>query len=350
MLKKDLRILIAALDWGLGHATRSIPIIKYLQSKGIDVVLASDGRALHLWKKEFPEVECIELPAYNVDYSSNNMIWNILKQGPKILKAIREEKKALQPIIARYQISHIISDNRYGIYHPDLPSAFICHQLFPITPMQGISNKVHERMLSNFDEIWVPDSKGEPNLSGKLAHGSSNLNPKFMGPLSRFHKTTTTNKDEFILVILSGPEPQRSHLEERIRTQFKEMNLKVKLVQGKTEGEKTITKDNNIEVHNFMTSEELNIEINVCKLVICRSGYSSILDLAKLEKKAILIPTPGQTEQLYLADRLEKEGAILKMDQDQLFLSTGIEEALQMNGLKASAPIAMEKILEQFIA
>jgi len=348
-LKKNIRILIAALDWGLGHASRCIPIINHLLSKDLELILASDGRSLHLLRAEFPNLKCIELPAYQVDYSSNNMVWNILKQGPKILNAVRREQKFLDGLLVKEKITHIISDNRYGIYNKSLPSAFICHQLFPITPIQGLSNAVHERMLSKFSEIWVPDFQGEKNLSGKLSHGKTKLRPKFIGPLSRFVKQISENKND-LLIVLSGPEPQRSILEDKIKEALKNEKRKIVLVQGITNVENKISYDGPFEIHHFMNAEKLNIVMNVSALVICRAGYSSIMDLAKVQKKAILIPTPGQTEQIYLAKQLSEKKQVVVRSQDNLDLKTAITEVENIDGIQLEFDDQkLEKVLQEFI-
>lgn len=348
-MKKNIRILIAALDWGLGHASRCIPIINHLLSKNIDLILASDGRSLHLLEKEFPTLKCIELPAYQVDYSSNNMVWNILKQGPKILNAVRHEKKFLDELLIKEKITHIISDNRYGIYNNEIPSAFICHQLFPITPLQGLSNAVHEKMLSKFSEIWVPDFQGEKNLSGKLSHGKTKLQPKFIGPLSRFVKQTSEIKND-ILIVLSGPEPQRSILEDKIKQALKNEKRKILLVQGLTNMKNKVSNEGPFEIHPFMNSESLIKAMNESAMVICRAGYSSIMDLAKIQKKAILIPTPGQTEQIYLAKQLSDQNQVVVRTQDKLDLITAIAEVENMEGIQLEFDNQnLEKVLHEFI-
>jgi uncharacterized protein (TIGR00661 family) len=341
--------LIAALDWGLGHASRCIPVINHLLSNELDLILASDGRSLHLLEKEFPTLKCIKLPAYQVDYSSNNMVWNILKQGPKILNAVRREKKFLDELLIKEKITHIISDNRYGIYNKAIPSAFICHQLFPITPLQGLSNVVHEKMLFKFNEIWVPDFQGEKNLSGKLSHGKTKLQPKFIGPLSRFVKQTSEIKND-ILIVLSGPEPQRSILEDKIKEALKNDTRKILLVQGLTNKMNKVSHEGPFEIHHFMNSDDLNKAMNESDLVICRAGYSSIMDLAKVQKKAILIPTPGQTEQIYLAKQLSDQNQVVVRSQDNLDLLSAIMEIENMDGIQIAFDNQnMEKVIHAFL-
>lgn len=302
------RILVTPLNWGLGHATRCIPIINYLIKYGYEPIIASDGISLALLQKEFPELICHELPSYNISYSkkASHFKLKILKDSPHIIKAIKNEKKATKHILETYGISGIISDNRFGVRSKDLPSVFITHQLNVLSGTTSwFSSKLHQRYISKFDECWVPDTNGFHNLSGKLGHlENSQLPIKYIGSLSRFEKKNL-NITYDLMVLLSGPEPQRTLLETRLLDQLKQYHGKVLFVKGKIETEqKTCTKDN-ITIYNYMTSEMLEQAINESDIILSRSGYTTIMDLAKLEKKAFFIPTPGQYEQEYLAKRLQ---------------------------------------------
>lgn len=320
-LKK--RILVAPLNWGLGHATRSIPIIKALIIHGFEPVIASDGAALSLLKKEFPELESIELPSYDITYPKKGKFFklNLLKGSPKMLKAIKAERKALKSIIENYHIDGVISDNRLGMYSKKVPSVFITHQLKVLSgSTTWLSTKLHQKIITRFDECWVPDNQGEPNLSGNLGHIKIHEIPtKYIGPLSRFEKIESKMKYN-IMVLLSGPEPQRSMLEEKLLSEFKSYKGSVLFVKGTVENEQTRTETNNMIIYNFMTSKLLEKALNESELIVSRSGYTTIMDLAKLNKKAFFIPTPGQFEQEYLAKRLSELGIAPSCHQDDFTL------------------------------
>jgi len=316
-LKK--RILVAPLNWGLGHATRIIPIINSLNDQGFEPVIASDGGPLSLLKKEFPQLEAIELPSYAITYAKKGKFfkWNLLKGSPRMMKAIRAENKAVKSIIETRNINGIISDNRLGVYSKNVPSVFITHQLQVLSgSTTWLSTALHQKFILRFDECWVPDNLGEPNLSGKLGHPKTfEIPTKSIGPLSRFNKTQSKIKYK-ILVLLSGPEPQRSMLETRLLKEFENCKGNFLFVRGVVEDEqKKIEKDNEV-IYNFMTSSQLEEALNESEVVISRSGYTTIMDLAKLNKKAFFIPTPGQFEQEYLAKRLDEEGLIPCCHQD----------------------------------
>ncbi|NNF73999.1 MAG: glycosyltransferase [Flavobacteriaceae bacterium] len=318
-MQSNSRILVAPLNWGLGHASRCIPVIKALIENGFEPILASDGVALLFLKKEFPDLMAIELPSYGISYAKSGkyLKFKLIRESPRIFNAIRREKIQVRAIVSEFGIKGIISDNRLGVRHKSIPSVIITHQLNVLSGSTTMfSTKIHLKYIKKFDACWVPDFKDEPSLSGRLGHRDSYPIPaEFLGVISRFNYKKQPIKFD-LLVILSGPEPQRSFLEEKLTEQLIKYPGSVCIVQGKIEQEQTKTTTANLTIVNFMTHEELEILINSCRVILSRSGYTTILDLAKIGKKAFLIPTPGQFEQEYLADRLDKMGIIPSSSQD----------------------------------
>jgi uncharacterized protein (TIGR00661 family) len=303
-------ILVAPLNWGLGHATRCIPIIKALEENGFNPILASDGVALDMLKKEFPHLKALKLPSYEIEYAKNgaNFKWKMLKNTPKMIEAVVNEKKVVKSWIKEYNLSGIISDNRLGVVSKKIPSVFITHQLNVLTGnTTWISGKLHRLIIKKFAECWVPDVKETPNLTGKLGHlKNPDFDIRYIGPLSRFEKKPLPKKYD-LMVILSGPEPQRGILEKLLQTEVLFYNGKVVFIKGIIEAGQKTKQVENVTFYNFMTTSELEQAFNESKMVLCRSGYTAIMDLAKLGKKAFFIPTPGQYEQEYLAKKLKKE-------------------------------------------
>ncbi len=303
-MSKNESILIAPLNWGLGHATRCIPLIEKYLKEGHQVILASDGEALKLLIKEFPSLPAEKLPGYKIRYPKKALLmplW-ILAQSLGIGKSIVKEKKVTEALVSKYKLTKIISDNRYGVRSKQVPSVFITHQLRVLSGIfSPVSSYIQKKMLQAFDEIWVPDYSGKPNLSGKLSHDIQlDIPVKYLGPLSRFNIREVSQKID-ILVLLSGPEPQRSLLEKILIRLLKQTNYKVLLVEGKIENEKKITRKKNIRIINFLLKDELEQKMQEAKLIISRSGYTSIMDFQHLKRKVLFIPTPGQYEQEYLA-------------------------------------------------
>lgn len=298
------KLLIAPLNWGLGHAARCIPIIEALLEHYYTPVIASDGAALALLRKEYPDLEYVILPSYNITYAKQGkrLKWKLLFSAPKIVRAIYLEHQALKRILITHKIDGIISDNRFGLHHKGLPSVFITHQLRVLSgSTTWLSTALHQRIIKKFDICWVPDYSDKPNLSGRMGHVDQlGLNVKHIGPLSRFQKLTMPYEYE-VMILLSGPEPQRGILERQLLSTFKAYQGEVLFVRGVIEKEQTCDISKHMTLYNYMTSSQLEKALNASKLVVARSGYTTIMDLEKLEKKAFFIPTPGQPEQEYLA-------------------------------------------------
>lgn len=326
------KILVAPLNWGLGHATRCIPIIKELSLQGATVFLASDGRALDLLRKEFPELPIFKLPEYGIAYTSKSIILNVLKAIPKLLWAVINEHKMVREIVNKHRIDGIISDNRLGCFSRKIPCVFITHQINLIIPsaiLQWFSRQLNYFFIKKYDDCWVPDIAGSPNLSGILSHDTPIKSVTYIGALSRLEEKQQVGKKYDVIAVLSGPEPQRTNLEKAILEQAISLPYQFLIVQGKTETNEQFKVGGNIQVKSSLTSQALNEAILSSDLFIGRTGYSSIMDLAKLKKPALLIPTPGQTEQEYLGDLFSKNGVFHIQTQNELDLAKGIPIALQ---------------------
>jgi UDP-N-acetylglucosamine transferase subunit ALG13 len=331
----------------LGHATRCIPIIQALEREGVTVILASDGGALDLLRREFPHLRALELPAYNIRYPFRSMLLSIAVQGHKILRGGILEYFWLKNFLKKEKIDVVISDNRFGFFNHSVQSIFMTHQvqiLIPIGFLQPIVNAVNHFFIRRFDALWIPDSQGNKNLAGDLAHGlyveklSKKIKTHYLGILSRMTYFSTEIKYRAIIV-LSGPEPQRTYLEEKIWRQLEKIILENKetpqylntfcLVRGVSNRnfkEIQSREHDQIEMHGVLTATDLNQKIMESAAVICRSGYSSLMDLVALQKRAILIPTPGQTEQEYLADALAQRNRFICQQQDVLNLENALSE------------------------
>lgn len=309
------RILVAPLDWGLGHATRCVPLINALVENGCEVVMAGNGASLKLLQKRFPLLRTVALPGYNVSYSrSASQVLSTLFQMPRLLRVIAAEHSVVNDLVEKERFDGIISDNRYGIHHDSVPSVIVTHQLKLMMPrsmkmLEPAVMKMLHRYVNRFDQCWIPDASGEQNLSGVLSHNVELKIPKvFIGPLSRFENFAQRDVDYDLLVVLSGPEPQRTLLQQKIIKQLLPTNLKIALVEGTLTNEKQRSLRENFEVFGYADENELAQLIARSKNILARSGYSTVMDLCKLQRNALLIPTPGQTEQEYLAQHLSKQG------------------------------------------
>lgn len=343
MLKKKT-ILVAPLHWGLGHATRCIPIIRALLEHNFNVLLASDGAALMLLQKEFPELETIELPSYDIIYSRNRLFfkWKMLQQLPKIKKTIASEKDIIAQLVSDGKIQGIISDNRPGVRSEKIPSVYITHQLNVLSGSTSFfSSKMHQLIIKKFDVCWVPDmDELLMNLSGKLGHLKKDVfNVKYIGVLSRMKKKEVPKTID-ILILISGPEPQRTDLEKMLKSLFKNSKKKVLMIRGIIEASQKWETFGCLEIVNYMTSNELEETLNKSEIIISRSGYTTIMDIAVLGKNAFFIPTPGQYEQEYLAMHLKNLG-VVPFCKQQKFELEELNKITVYKGLKTLAPAAV---------
>jgi UDP-N-acetylglucosamine transferase subunit ALG13 len=336
------RILVAPLDWGLGHATRCVPIIRELMAQGCDVWLAGEGAQENLLKTEFPQLPFLPLDGYRVSYSRSavGLVLSIFRQTHKILSAIKKENAWLKKMIAEYDFDAVISDNRFGLYHASVPCIFITHQLEIKSPLGKWSEKILQkrnfRFINRFTECWVPDLEGKNNLAGELSHPSKKptIPIKYIGLLSRFDSPSPSlggegRKESHILFILSGPEPQRNILEEKIINVIGHYNGTATVVRGLPGLSSLIPSGNMIKFYNHLPADELKKEILQADYIISRCGYSSVMDLVALQKKSILIPTPGQTEQEYLATYLGQKQIAFCVSQKEFSLDVSLAKAKQ---------------------
>ena len=354
------RILIAPLDWGLGHATRCIPIIKELLNAKCEVWIAATGDQKALLKEEFPDLIFVEIPGYDIKYGKNRAftLLKIIISIPKILIRIKRENRWLQQFCRLKGPDAVISDNRYGLYAPGVCTVFMTHQLTIRTPFgpkaDAILRRLHYRAIRHFSLCWVPDGEGQHSLAGALSHpavlpsmptryigllsrmeppgGAGNGRNDTVGPEIRGAGQGGAGSDEScdLLILLSGPEPQRTLFERLILEQLSSWPGRAILVRGKPaaggsseegggsheeqsdtpkpkeqpsrEGGKNVRPG--LTVYDHLPAKALNAVICGAEIVIARAGYSTIMDLVKLGKRAILVPTPGQSEQEYLGSYL----------------------------------------------
>ncbi|POY40328.1 glycosyltransferase [Flavobacterium alvei] len=344
-------ILIAPLNWGLGHATRCIPIIKALQENNFIPIIASDGIALELLQKEFPYVQTLKLPSYQIEYAKNgkNFKWKLLKNFPEMIKAIWKEEKKVRKWIKKYDIDGIISDNRLGVFSKKIPSVYLTHQLNVMTgSTTWFTSILHQHIIKKHDECWVPDFEGTSNLSYKLGHiENPDFNLKYIGALSRMQKKETPKLYD-LMIILSGPEPQRELLEDKLKIEILKYKGSVVFIKGIVEKDQKKEQIDHVTFYNFMNSRQLEQTFNESEIVLCRSGYTTIMDLVKLEKKAYFIPTPGQYEQEYLAKKLKEEGLVPYSKQDN-FSIEDLKEIENYKGLPLlEIPINWKHLFEVF--
>lgn len=308
-----MKILICPLNWGLGHATRCVPLVRNYISEGHEVVVVADGYPLAFLKLQFPTLRFIEYKSYNIRYSKgNSLVFAMLQSFPAIVAGIIREHKWLDQLVQTEHFDQVVSDNRFGMWSKRVHSIYITHQLMIKMPrafkwLEPLVWLVHRFIINRYNACYIPDVEGVENLSGDLAHKYPlPLNARFIGHLSRFSELTANKPDKRfdILAIVSGPEPQRTLFENQLIERYKSSSERVLIVCGTPNNQSERNRIDNICRVSHLTDYEFVTIIAGVEKIISRSGYSSIMDFKILNclHKVEFTPTPGQTEQNYLFD------------------------------------------------
>jgi len=343
-----MRIIYGVCSWGLGHATRSLPVIRKLIEENNELTIISNGRSLQLLKKELGKnIKYFDIPDYPMLLSENSrqFMAKSVVYWPSFIKRMESELQKLKKILEKIKCDRIISDSRYGLYSRTIPSFFISHQIRIMNPLRI---KMFERgseifnlfFFKRYAGVIIPDYKDD-NLSGDLSHNLRRIDENkihYVGVLSDFKKRQT-KKDIDYLISISGPEPQRTMLEEKLLSQINELKGKIIVTLGKTEKKDKFNKKN-IETYSFLPKDKRENFLNRAKLVISRSGYSTIMDLAIIGSKALMTPTPGQIEQEYLGEYHNKKGTFFSVNQDNINLKRDTETAKKMKGITRKCDVS----------
>lgn len=311
-------MLVCPLDWGLGHASRMIPVINGMLKSGHLVTIGGCGKSAELLKTTFPDLPFIFLPSPEIRLSKNGFFFIIhfLLKIPFLLLSVFKEHRLLSKTVRDSGITMVISDNRYGLYTKNTFNVLVTHQLSPVLPVlfrwaEYPLYMLMKVLIRNFNECWIPDEPGDINYSGKLSHRFGlPENARFIGILSRFDKVSHESKTEYkydMLFIMSGPQPQLSHFTKRIIKQANKLiNQRILVISGLQDSDSYLVASH-ITLVDHLDCKEFQDAIMNSRQIICRSGYSTIMDLVTLNRKALLIPTPGQSEQKYLAEYLSQK-------------------------------------------
>jgi uncharacterized protein (TIGR00661 family) len=314
-----MKILVAPLNWGLGHASRCVPLVQRLLDEGNEVILGGDGESLTLLRKHFPKLRYTYLAPLNLQYSAGRrQVWAMMKALPRIVLWSIKDHVMLKALLRKEPIDRVISDNRFGLYNRQAECIYITHQMHIMLPKgwrwaEKIASRIHARVYTRYNKVWVPDYEDpQKSLAGALSHPGAQV--EYIGPLSRFEKTQNTpinpNTPNYsVVAVLSGLEPHRTLLEKEILARYQDSDGQVLIVQGLLNRPNTRIKRGNVTLVPTMGDADLAMMLKGAKHIIARSGYSTIMDLEALGLfgKAELIPTPGQPEQEYLAAYLAEK-------------------------------------------
>ena len=333
-----MKILVAPLDWGLGHATRCVPIVKEFLRQGAEVELAVVKANAGFFREVFPELRQRVAPGYNVvypKYGFNMALW-LLKNSAHLNAVMRYEKRYAEEMVERHGYDVLFSDNRFAFFSKKAYSVYMTHQrriAFPpaVAALEGVGVRWHRARMRNFDEVWVPDVEAAPGYAGALSHlpslrGAENVpKVKFVGPLSRFDEVAgSLNAGSLkagkyrVVAVISGVEPARTQFENRLRDILRDVPGNHLMILGKPQPPRRHWTEGNIEFVTHLPTGEFARAVRDADWVISRGGYSTVMDMAYLGAKCIFVPTPGQYEQVVLARDLATAGYAVNIPANRL--------------------------------
>ena len=343
-----MKVLVAPLDWGLGHATRCVPVVKEFLRQGAEVELAVVRANADFFREVFPELRQRIAPGYNIVYPKHgfNMGLWLLKNSAHLNTVMRYEHRYAEEMVERHGYDVLFSDNRFGFYSQKAYSVYMTHQrriAFPpaLSVFEGIGIRWHNSIMKKFDEVWVPDEKLYPGYAGALSHVELASSPvKFIGPLSRFDDVESPGvpageKRYKIVAVVSGVEPARSQFEKKLRKLLAEIPGRHLMILGKPQSGRKFWTEGNIEICNHLPTDAFASAVKSAEWVVSRGGYSTVMDMAYLGAKCIFVPTSGQYEQVYLGRFLASSGYAVEIP----FASLSVESLLEAIKLRVSLPM-----------
>lgn len=362
-MNKPLNILICPLEWGLGHAARMIPVARTLLQMDHNVLIGSGEEHLSFLRDELPNLKYIDFPGFKPRYSSIfPQYLALLFKIPVLLYHIILEHQRLKRIIKEYNIDIVISDNRFGLWNNDITTVYITHQLLIPFPekfrfLESSGRRLHNAIIRKYSFCFIPDLPGEINLTGRLSHGFKiQKNVRYLGILSRFDNIDEPASGDHMnfshnTVILSGPEPQREIFKQKLTAILKDKEKKTVIFEGKPGIGGEITPIGNLTFISHLPPDRMKAIIKSSDLIISRSGYTTIMELVSMNCSALIIPTPGQTEQEYLAGYLAEKGWFSTVPQNKLSenLQLANINKFPQTDIVSQSEVLLHKALEELL-
>ena len=383
-----MKVLVAPLDWGLGHATRCVPVVREFLRAGAEVELAVVKANANFFREVFPDLRQRLAPSYNIVYPKHgyNMALWLLKNSVHLNAVMRYEHHFAEEMVKRHGYDVLFSDNRFAFYSKNALSIYMTHQrriAFPraFAAFERIGVMWHANIMRKFDEVWVPDLEIYPGYAGSLSHSGATPGDKpmrFVGTLSRFsemgnvgnalgnasapvgleREVDLMSMSEFmahsanvewdaapevrpqgmraaykVVAVVSGVEPARTQFEQQLREALQQIPGQHMMILGKPSAEQKTWTEGNIEFHTHLATNDFAEAVKRADFVVSRGGYSTVMDMAELGAKCIFVPTPGQFEQIVLAHDLSKAGYAVEIPADELSaetLTSAFEKSVKM--------------------
>ena len=347
----------------MGHAARMIPLASKLRELNNNVIIASGEEHLSLFRNELPGLTYINFTGFKTRYSRFfPQYLSLLFKIPALLYHIIVEHHKLRRIIAEYAVDIIISDNRFGLWNRKVITVYVTHM--PLIPLpkylkfiEPLGVYLHRQIIKKYSLCFIPDLPGNLNLSGRLSHGLKLPdNVRYIGILSRFIDPEQPNDENPVkfhhnTVILSGPEPQREILKQKLVILLKDKEPITVMFEGKPGNRGEIARNENIIFYSHLPAYRMKGIITSSDSIITRAGYTTLMELVSLNCTALIIPTPGQTEQEYLAEYLSEKGWFYTFSQDEIKAGMSIrkEKAFCHDELNRQSSILLTEALKELL-
>ena len=346
-----MKVLVAPLDWGLGHATRCVPVVRELLNQGAEVELAVVRSNAALLRGFFPTLRQRLAPSYNIVYPKHgyNMGLWLLKNGAHLNSVIQFEHRYAEEMVKRFHYDVLLSDNRFGFYSRKAKSIYMTHQrriAFPpvLSAFESLGMFWHASVMKHFDEVWVPDVPETPGYAGSLSHvKKSPVMLRYVGALSRFDEKVVAEqeiaeKPYRLVAVVSGVEPARSRFENLLRSIFERIPGHHAMILGKPALGVKSWVEKNVEYFSHLPDDRFASVVKNAQWVVSRGGYSTVMDMAVLGAKCIFVPTPGQYEQIVLSRDLSRAGYAATISESDLSLKTFLATISELGNVALPKP------------
>jgi uncharacterized protein (TIGR00661 family) len=362
-----MKIIYGVCSWGIGHTARALPILRKLLAEHNELTVISSGRPLQILKDELqePSVEYIDIPDYAPPrgIEPRTFFIGFLLRSPKLQFTIRRELRAVLKLLAKKRYDVILSDTRYGIYHRKIPSFFITNQLRLMNPYRfrtlELGSELYNRFFfKRYCGIIVPDFADQDDLGGDLTHNLRLIDMSkihYVGPISDFKPRELPQTIDY-LISLSGPPLERALFRQTILNQLASLNGNIAITTPEHNLDskssclirKVQSDARKINVYTYLSRMDRELLLNRAKLLISKIGFTTLSDMAVLRKKALFLPTPGQPEQLYLAQYHNTKRTFRCVLPTKLNLATDVNLALRYQGVKRYCNVdkAIETVLD----
>jgi len=338
------RILFAVHDWGLGHATRSLVLIRALVQRGDAVtILMAESPGLALLRAELGDA-CEFYPYEDIPKPFSRypavFYFRMSCSVPQIWLRFTLEQRLTERLVRERRLDAVVSDSRLGVWSREAPSYCVFHSLRQIIPgrprqLERIVERAQRYALRGYRAILVPDVEGDDALAGDLAHDLDvDWRGKlvYIGPLSELQPNGAAEDIDYFFSI-SGVEPHHTMLAERVLAALPALRGRSVVALGRPGSAADVRTVGNATIHGYLDRRAQGEMLARARVIVGRSGYTTLMEAAGFGKRALFVPTPGQSAQEYLAKFHCERGRVFSTVQSALDIACDLARAEAASGL-----------------